>query len=161
MAVTDILTAADLLNLRNAYNANLAEMTAILSAVGLDYPPVQDWLTSVGNTMFRELSPTPAPNLPVLPIDRERCLIALIAERRETLNLAVHIYMGLMNGLSPAEVANVLALTGIYGGISAYIRGIRVAEQTFKVLEVLAPLPIRGPKAAVTALSVTFGSWNG
>jgi len=162
MAITDILDEGQLVQLRAAYEANLKEMALALSLIELSYPPVEGWLESIGSTVFTELSATPAPDLPLSPVDRERCLIALIAGRRETLNLAVHIYMGLMTGLSPAEVANVLALSGVYTGLSAYVRGIRVADTTLKILAGLTLSPVHGPKVVLAALNVAFATtWGG
>lgn len=160
MADVHLILTTELTKLRNQYNARLAEMEAILSDVGNEFPPVKPWLDGVGETIFTEfLQPAPQ-GLPLSAKDRERCLIALIAERRETLNLAVHIYMGLMNDISPAEVCNVLALTAVYGGISAYIRGIKVAEATFSELKILSLLPVCGPAIVVPKLGAKFATWG-
>lgn len=160
MADVHLILTTELVKLRAQYNARLGEMEFILSNVATDFPPVKPWLDGVGETIFTEfLQPAPQ-GLPLSAKDRERCLIALIAERRETLNLAVHIYMGLMNDISPAEVCNVLALSAVYGGISAYIRGIKVAEATFTELVKVSREPVCGPAKVVPALAAKFATWG-
>jgi hypothetical protein len=161
VSITDIITDTELGVVRAAYAAKTDEMALVLSVITLAYPPVDKWLNAMGDVVFTELSQSPAPNLPLIPVDRERCLILLIASRQETLTLAIHIYMGLALGLTVAEVANVLALAGVYSGISAYVRGIRVAEATLGVLKTAAATT-SGPLAVAGMLNTTFASsWGG
>ena len=52
----------------------------------------------------------------MVPKDRERCLIAILASRDAGLNLALHIYVGLMEGLSPMDMADIIFLGDLHGG---------------------------------------------
>lgn len=151
------LTKRDLETLREAFHQNLDEMAEILSAPRQYFPPVNDWLDEIGRTFYPEGVKDPPAGLALAPIDRERCLISILATRKERLNLAIHIYMGLMYGLSPAEVANTLALTGTYSGISDYIFGMSVAAATGDVLVKVAKCAgSPSPKAVITALALRF-----
>ena len=82
--------------------------------------------------------------------DRERCIITLLASRRAELELAIHIYLALMESVSIDEVANILMLTGMYSGLDTFSRGLRVEA---KVLDTLAAIVDQNkPKDAVSVL---------
>lgn len=92
--------------------------------------------------------------------DRERCLVALLAAKTtdSSFTLAVHLYWGMMEGLSVDELADVLALTGAYHGMPHYAMG----QVTFrKTLDALRGLFERAPAACdpaavIGALRVAF-----
>ena len=66
--------------------------------------------------------------------DRERCVIALLASHAERFNLALHIYLGLMAGVSAEEIANILLLVGAYGGVDKFSDALDVEKTTLGVL---------------------------
>jgi alkylhydroperoxidase/carboxymuconolactone decarboxylase family protein YurZ len=68
------------------------------------------------------------------PKDRERCLIAVLASRDAGLNLALHIYLGLMEGLTPQEIADVIFLSGVYAGVDRISDGLAAELKTLRVL---------------------------
>jgi len=75
------------------------------------------------------------------PSDRERCLIAVLASRDAGFNLAIHIYIGLMTGLSPQEIADVIFLGGIYTGVDRISDGLAAEVRTLTVLAGIAVPP--------------------
>ena len=75
------------------------------------------------------------------PKDRERCLIAVLASRDAGLNLAIHIYLGLMALLSPGEVADIIFLGGIYSGVDRISDGLAAEMKTLMVLAQVAAAP--------------------
>ena len=77
----------------------------------------------------------------MLPRDRERCLIAVLASRDAGLNLAIHIYLGLMALLSPGEVADIIFLGGIYSGVDRISDGLAAEMKTLMVLAQVAAAP--------------------
>jgi alkylhydroperoxidase/carboxymuconolactone decarboxylase family protein YurZ len=86
--------------------------------------------------------------------DRERCLIALLASRGRTFELAVHIYLGLMAGVSEAEIRHVLFLAGVYAGSDSFNASLRVLNRTLATLTRIAGHP-SGPEV-LQALSKEF-----
>jgi hypothetical protein len=71
-------------------------------------------------------------------INRERCLITLIAAAEQRAALGVHLGLGLMAKLSIGEVEDILLLTGMYAGVSKYLGGFKVLEvvnDTYQGLE--------------------------
>jgi alkylhydroperoxidase/carboxymuconolactone decarboxylase family protein YurZ len=78
---------------------------------------------------------------PMDPKDRERCLIAVLASRDAGLNLAIHIYVGLMEGLSPQEIADIIFLGGVYTGVDHISDGLAAEKRTLTVLAQIAAPP--------------------
>ena len=71
--------------------------------------------------------------------DRERVLIALLAGRADDLALAIHLYMGWLEGIEPEEIGEILFLGGVYNGINTMTRSLEVYRRTFDVVERLDP----------------------
>src|SRR5262245_40167841 len=91
------------------------------------YAAIADYLDTIGDEFYTNIVPRDI----VSAENRERILIALLASRGGRLTLAMHIYIGLMEGfnknlsntqvtfeseLSPEEIANIIFLVGIYTG---------------------------------------------
>jgi alkylhydroperoxidase/carboxymuconolactone decarboxylase family protein YurZ len=66
--------------------------------------------------------------------DRERVLIPLLASRSDDFALAVHVYLGWLEGLDEEEIGELLFLGGVYTGISHMTRGLEVAKRTFDLV---------------------------
>jgi alkylhydroperoxidase/carboxymuconolactone decarboxylase family protein YurZ len=93
------------------------------------------------------------------PKDRERCLIAVLASRDAGLNLAIHIYVGLMEGLSPQEIADVIFLGGIYTGVDRISDGLAAEMRTLDTLaQVTTPPRICTVPQVMQALHDAFTS---
>jgi alkylhydroperoxidase/carboxymuconolactone decarboxylase family protein YurZ len=93
--------------------------------------------------------------------DRERCIVALLAAREARHFLAIHVYVALMEGVAPEEIADVVFLSAVYTGVPALTRGIAVVERTLGLLETIAAGGDAGAMHPVTgvlpALQVAFG----
>jgi alkylhydroperoxidase/carboxymuconolactone decarboxylase family protein YurZ len=85
----------------------------------------------------RALYPTGTNVAPLAPVDRERCVLALLAARGGRFTLAMHVYVGLMEGLAAEEVAHILLLAGVYAGIGAFADGLQVLVRALAALETL------------------------
>src|SRR5262245_5906624 len=93
------------------------------------------------------------------PRDRERCLIAVLASRDAGLNLAIHIYIGLMEGLLPKEIADIIFLGGIYTGVDRISDGLAAEKRTLTVLAGIAvPPKVFTVPQVMQALSGAFTS---
>jgi alkylhydroperoxidase/carboxymuconolactone decarboxylase family protein YurZ len=92
--------------------------------------------------------------------DRERILVALLAHQGAEGNLALHIYLALMEGVTPGEIAEILFLAGIYtAGVNRLTQGLKIANVVFQTLVELhqkmtpGAMPPQPPEVFVRILS--------
>jgi alkylhydroperoxidase/carboxymuconolactone decarboxylase family protein YurZ len=80
--------------------------------------------------------------------DRERVLLALLASQGATGNLAIHVYLALMEKVPAVEVIDILFLSGIYSGVNRLTQSLKVADAVFnQVVKMAAAPPPTVPKA--------------
>jgi hypothetical protein len=72
------------------------------------------------------------------PQHRERVLIGVLVSRDAGLNLALHVYIGLMERLSSHDIADIIFLSGIYTGVDCISDGLDTVTRTLDVLSQLA-----------------------
>jgi alkylhydroperoxidase/carboxymuconolactone decarboxylase family protein YurZ len=93
--------------------------------------------------------------------DRERVVVALLASQGSQGNLALHIYLALMEGVEPHEIAEILFLTGLYAGTNRLTASLKAANVVFtKLVEVTQPpqpSPAPPPPATPPAPPRTVG----
>ena len=130
--IRSALSNDQLTTLRGRYDSR--QMTAFLSRgiPGL-HKNTSDYIQAI-RTAFYDKSR-------MQPRDREICLIGILAARGAGLNLALHIYIGLMEGLSPDDVADVIFLAGIYMGVDVMSDGLDTTLRTLTVLAQVATSP--------------------
>lgn len=104
------------------------------------YGPAEGYLNAVFATFFPDI---PDSEKVLQDDDRERCIVAILAARDADFNLALHMYMAMMEGVSPAEIAHILLLTGVYGGVGSFSDGINIEVA---VLKLLGSLVVEGPR---------------
>lgn len=151
MEARDILTAAEIDALRSGYDgAALSKMAA--DAIAGAHAPARGFLDFVTGTFYGKESDLP-------PRDRELVLITLFAARESSLFLGVHIYWGLMEGLTPATIAQALLLAGAYQGLPVFNESIGVLAKTLTALkELLTPSTGVGAANVIAALAKILGS---
>ncbi len=121
-----VITEAQLAALREAYDpAVMAFVTR--NSLAEAYPPGAEFIGALMDSLYS--------GEPISHADRERCLIALLAVNGEPMPLAVHIYWGLVEGLSPEEIAHTLLLTGAYSGVPKYAAGLLVLQKVVAALK--------------------------
>lgn len=132
--VSTILNDQQLATLRAGYSR--AVMNAVATKVVLaPYPPLAGLVSFAAERFYNEAPPV------LGHADRERSLILLLAaDRRPAFAQAVHFYWGLMEGLQVGEVAEVLSLCALYGGLDAYTDAMRVLQATLTQLAKAADL---------------------
>src|SRR5262245_17499126 len=134
--------------LRATYNP--AAMTAAeVQSLAAIVPRFGPWNEGIAKTFYE-------PTGPMQGKDRERCLIALLASDGAALSLVIHVYRGLMEGLSPKEVVQIVGLVACYTGLPKLTFGIEVLHRAFRVLEGLAATESRLPGAVISALVQEF-----
>ncbi len=145
-----VLDDASLTKLRGAYSPDFM-LAASRGAVRAPFPPAGGFVDWVVDHLYAPAT--------MRPVDRERCLVALLASQsvQESFTLAVHLYWGLMEGMTVAELGEVLALTGAYTGIPHYA----VAQMTFRrTLDALRAMLDEGaaldPAAVIGRLRAAF-----
>ena len=140
--IDDILTDGQLQMLRADYNED--EMIQLLSSgiPGID-KRTTDFVTAIRRSFYgRETYFFPGGEQAMSAKDRERCLIAVLASRDAGLNLALHIYNGLMAELSPQEIADIIFLCGVYTGVDRISDGLWAEERTLQALKRIAVPPL-------------------
>lgn len=131
--LTQILSDADLVALRAQYDeqAMADVLSKPLPAIDPD-PRFGTYIDAIRDAFY--LDPTP-PDDDLAVLDRERILIALLAARGLRYELALHCYIALMSGATPAHVAKVLFLTALYSGVPSVANGLAVLETTLLTLK--------------------------
>ena len=125
--VTEILSPTALEALKAQY-ATAVMLEASRAAVAVPYPPTTGYVAWIIDNLYDGKR--------IASKDRERTLIALLASQStgHSFMLAVHLYWGLMEGLSIAEIADTLALSGVYMGLPHYTAALGTLTGTLKIL---------------------------
>lgn len=90
------------------------------------------------------------------PRERELMLLSILADG-PALTLSIHVYWGLMEGLSPKEIAECLLMTSAYRGLPLYANQVRVLQATLTALEALYQQGSTSVQVAVGTLVKTNG----
>jgi alkylhydroperoxidase/carboxymuconolactone decarboxylase family protein YurZ len=152
--LTKILTKADLQIIVAQYDP--VAMGKLLPVVPVtQYPPIQPYLTGIGGTLYPEFDPELPANSLSAP-NRERCLVALLASRSRRVELAIHIYMALANGVEPAELAHILVAAGVYTGVDTVAISFGVMQTALETLKDLAGKKTADPKTVLEALGAVL-----
>jgi len=153
-----------LLALRAEYQPHRAELVAQMGDhLPRRYQRARGFVDAIEEAFYENLpSDLVARDRKALSLqDRERIIIALLTSREERLLLAIHLYIALMEGVAPEELAHIIFLSGIYTGVSGFTQGIGVLETTLGLLEELGRAPDavrRHPLAVLGALQAKLGS---
>lgn len=145
-ALTEILTAAELQALRAAYDAD-AVLALKVRVTSSSFPAHAPWAEAIRDTFYSEGSLTPA--------QRELSLVTLLAYRGPALPFATHVYTGLMEGLSVAEICGAIGLAGCYAGLTAYTEGMAVVRKTLNVMKRMASQDAQA-EAVLLAIAAAF-----
>jgi carboxymuconolactone decarboxylase family protein len=149
--LTQILTKTDLQVIVGQYDPVLmGKLLPILPVT--QYSPIKPYLATIGATLYPEFDPQ-LPANPLSAPNRERCLVALLASRARHVELAIHIYMALVNGIEPAELAHILVAAGVYTGVDTVAIAFAVMQTTLETLKGIAAPGKAGPGAVLNALA--------
>lgn len=96
--------------------------------------PVSLYLSSIEKAFYQVATD---PGL-VTNDNRERVVLALLSSEGAVGNLAIHVYLALMEGVSAMEVVDILFLSGIYSGVNRLSRSLEVADVVFLTVAELA-----------------------
>ena len=145
--LVDTLSEAQLGRLRAGFDeAALSNMAT--SLVVADFPSAGALTLAVQAVLYASKRP-----FEMSSIDRERLLIGLLAAQGLERQLAVHIYWGLMVGLSPRAVGETVVLMGVYNGLARQNEAMGVIKKTLAALAEVAGTRRRKPVPIAEALS--------
>jgi len=126
--VRSILTEDQISALRQSYSRSLMHVVATTITVA-PYPPAAGLIAFAAERYYNEAPPV------LTHADRERVLIGVFAaDRRPAFALAVHVYWGLMEGLTVDEIAEIVSLSALYGGLDVLTDGMRTISDTLRIL---------------------------
>src|SRR5690349_14807031 len=125
--VRSILSPEALDRLRASYDSR-ALITAARAATTAPFPEAAPFLDALLGGFFEG-------DRVFSPAERELLVIALFTGTTPAWMLAVHIYMGLMEGLCVDKMASAVLLAAMYvRGVAAYTASIAVVERTLVLL---------------------------
>ncbi|MFO0607588.1 MAG: hypothetical protein U0324_30775 [Polyangiales bacterium] len=148
--ISQLLDDAAVARLRAAYAPDFM-LASGRNSVAAAFPPAAGYVHWVIDHLY---DPAVMP-----PKERERCLVALLAQSDPgSFTLAIHVYWGMMEGLSASDVLTTLALVGAYGGMQRYATGQATTRRTLTTLAKLVATPDArlDPSSIVLALVGEF-----
>ena len=156
--VTTILGEAKLDALRRGYAAAPAALASSAEqAFGAMYSPGSVVFNAFVDHFFTHGDDAP-PVSTLSPRDRERSIIAIMAAMNVSNALAIHMYWGLGEGVTVAEIAEILLLVGGYAGTACYTNGLSLLSKTLVSLGGLLPgEPPYAPVDPLVALRALTG----
>jgi alkylhydroperoxidase/carboxymuconolactone decarboxylase family protein YurZ len=146
-ALHDYLSEDQLTRLRAAYDRE-----EMLAAMGTPMPTLvphsREYIDAIEHAFYPRGRRDDAASIEPFSLsirERELCLLVLLATHQAQYNLAVHIYLGLMESISTQDISNLLLLAGIYSGVPALATGVRTAALTLRTLEKATTANVREP----------------
>lgn len=153
-----ILTPEQIALLREGYAADPAWLANYPADVYHDlYPGGSKAFDSFVNSVFVHGDPAKPPTTRMIGKDRERVVIALLASQPNAEFLAIHLYWGLVEGLSVNEISQIILVVGGYNGYSFYTNGLSVFAKTLTALKSSCDdgQPVT-PEQALAAIQTAF-----
>jgi alkylhydroperoxidase/carboxymuconolactone decarboxylase family protein YurZ len=128
--VCQLLSVEELTVLRRNFSGTLLYREASRSAVG-SYAAAARPLDTLMGAFYERVTL-------LEPRQREQVLSALLAAQGTSGEVAVHAYWGLMEGVTPEQLAATFLLVGIYTGVPKYRNAIHVLDAVCRTLKCLA-----------------------
>lgn len=148
--LSDDLTAAELKAIRAGYDRERVYASSRDSLTSR-FPPGAPYVLSILDLYYKPGA------FRMRPENRERVLISMLASHAALpLDVAIHIYWGIGEGLPLEEILDVLALTGMYGGIHRYSDNLGVLANTVAVLKLAVELKKTDVDSIMGALGAAF-----
>lgn len=152
--IRSILPQPDVDKIIKAYDPKILG-GAISGGLARDYPPIAPYLEGIGKTLYPEFDAQNPPS-PLSPANRERCLVALLASRSRAVELAIHAYMAIANGVPVAELAHIAVAAGAYTGVDTVGIAFGVLKKALIALKDLADKNTVDPGTIIVRLLNEF-----
>lgn len=135
--VTEVLRPEEIEALRRGYDAQLMSDLATKALVS-KFPASGLWVHTIQKILFKDEANGGKPLLDLRARERELCLITLMSAQHLGMELGVHVYWGIMEGLEPREIAALMTLVGVYAGLSRFEAALTVMTQTVQAMHTAA-----------------------
>ena len=140
-AIGDIMTQPRIDALTKRYQMDRSVIANLSLDMFNSMYPQGRYIFQAINEQFYHHGDNQAPRTSMSGAEVERSVITLLAASGEGPFLAVHFYWGLVSGLCPEDMAEILLLVGSYNGIDKYTGGLRVLAETLEYLQHPHDLP--------------------
>ncbi len=127
--VTHMISAEEISALRRGSDAELMSNVATKALVD-KFPASGLWVRTIQKILFQDEANGGRPLLDLKARERELCLVTLMSAQSLGLELGVHVYWGIMEGLEPSEIAALMTLVGVYAGLSRFEASLTVMTKT-------------------------------
>ncbi|WP_224364562.1 hypothetical protein [Hyalangium versicolor] len=147
--LTEILGSRELQKLRDHFDeAVLCDMARVL---GKKLPDSKWFVDGILDQFYSKAKLPVTEEYKQFAARRESQLITLflVFSRGQGVFLGIHLYCGLMMGMSPEELTQHVMLVGVYGGIAVLNTGLTTLERLFTLLKGLAAPNAPNPTPAV------------
>jgi alkylhydroperoxidase/carboxymuconolactone decarboxylase family protein YurZ len=114
------------------------------------------YLSGIGDSLYPEFDPSSRRENPLSAANRERCLVALLASRSRRLELAIHGYMALANGVAPGELAQIALTAAVYTGVDTLANAFDTLQGTLERLKDLVRRKTAAPGQVLLELAKAF-----
>lgn len=135
--VTQMLKPAEIAALRASYDAQLLSDLATKALVD-KFPASGLWVSTIQKILYKDPENGGKPLLDLAARERELCLISLLSAQHSGMELGIHVYWGIMEGLEPQQIAALMTLVGVYAGLSRFEAALTVMTITMKALDAAA-----------------------
>lgn len=132
--------------LKQGYDDALIYQLAIDSLAG-PFPEAESWLNGSGGYFF-------GTDKNMGPSHRELCALSILTSMRASEELVIHVYWGLMVGLSVNQIADAIFLGGHFSGVAAYNGALKVAKVALANLAAQAEAGRADPKNLLSVRKV-------
>lgn len=130
--LTEILSQQDIDTLKQGYMGKAVAAAAIKS-FSTPFPPAGDFARAITNQFYAE-----APTEDQMSArDRELAMIAMLCDVPDK-NFETHVYLALMEGLSPTLIVNTVYLASLYKGAELWSAAAEALARTFERLKASA-----------------------
>lgn len=153
--VTQILHPDEVRALRQGYDAELLSNLATQALVS-KFPASGLWVHTIQRILFEDPDNGGRPLLDLAAKERELCLITLMSAQHLGMELGVHVYWGIMEGLEPKEIAALMTLVGVYAGLSRFEAALTAMQKTVRAMHSVAEKGQTDVLSVVNALLVAF-----
>ena len=145
--LTSMLSDENLALLRLGFDGQVAYAMA-LGSLSAPVPGAAPWVEASGAYFFKDAAHMSAQR-------RELCVLSVLTSLRAPDQLAIHVYWGLMVGLSVTQVGDAIFLGADYAGIACFDTGLKVAKAALSNLETQASAAAPKIDAQLAALNTT------